>query len=411
MPVLKKLHILFAAAMLSVTPIIADEPDPKNWDQLLEEAKGQEVFWHAWGGSENINAYIAWVGDEVNSRYGVTLTQVKISETANVVARVLAEQSAGRNEGGAVDLVWVNGENFAAMKRQGLLLSNPWSTNLPNYQLTDFENKAVLSMDFTESVDGLESPWGTAQLTFYYDSANPSFESNSPPTSLDELADWIEKNPGRFTYAAPPNFIGTTFLKQVLYGLVDDISVLRQPADQETFDEVTAPLWAWLDKVQPNLWRSGRVYAADTTNLKTLLSDNEIDIAMTFNPGEASSAVIEGLLPQTTRSFVMDYGSIGNAHFVAIPFNANAKAGAMVVANFLMSPEAQARKSDEAIWGDPTVLAIDKLNVEQLSFFDSLAPGEATLSADEFGAILSEPDASWSDALDAEWARRYGAGN
>ncbi|VAW22306.1 ABC transporter, substrate-binding protein YnjB, partial [hydrothermal vent metagenome] len=90
---------------------------------------------------------------------------------------------------------------------------------------------------------------------------------------------------------------------------------------------------------------------------------------------------------------------------------ANAKAAAMVVANFLMSPEAQARKSDEAIWGDPTVLAIDKLNVEQLSFFDSLAPGAATLSAEEFGAILSEPDASWSDALDAEWARRYGAGN
>lgn len=407
----KKLHALLAGAFLALSPASASEPDPQNWDMVLAEAKGQEVFWHAWGGSENINAYIAWVGEEVESRFGVTLTQVKISETANVVARVLAEKEVGRTENGAVDLVWINGENFAAMKRQGLLLSSPWSTFLPNYQLTDFENKAVLTSDFTEPVDGLESPWGTAQLTFYYDSASSAFVDGVPPASLDDLEKWIEANPGRFTYAAPPNFIGTTFLKQVLYGLVDDISVLRQPADKETFDLVTAPLWAWLDRVQPNLWRSGQVFAADTTNLKTLLSDNEIDISMTFNPGEASSAVFEGLLPQTTRSFVMDYGSVGNAHFVAIPFNANAKAGAMIVANFLMSPEAQARKSNEEIWGDPTVLAFEKLNAEQLSYFDSMASGEATLGIEEAGATLSEPDAFWSDALDAEWLRRYGAGN
>ncbi len=416
---LKRLHAFFIAALLAAALVSSQaagagnggRPDPENWEQLLLQAKGQEVFWYAWGGSENINSYIAWVGEQVRERYGITLTQVKVSETANVVARVLAEKSAGRNENGAVDLVWINGENFAAMKRQGLLLDYPWATSLPNYQLTDFENKAVLTMDFTEPVDGLESPWGTAQLTFYYDSANPAFAGGSPPSSLEELAAWIKKNPGRFTYAAPPNFIGTTFLKQVLYGLVDDISVLRQPADRQTFDRVTAPLWEWLDRVHPDLWRSGRVFAADTTNLKTLLSDNEIDIAMTFNPGEASSAINEGLLPETTRSFVMDYGSIGNAHFVAIPFNAGSKAGAMVVANFLLSPLAQARKNDETIWGDPTVLAYDKLNAGQRALFDSLQSGAATLGASQLGATLSEPDAFWSDALDAEWTRRYGAGN
>ena len=34
----------------------------------------------------------------------------------------------------------------------------------------------------------------------------------------------------------------------------------------------------------------------------------------------------------------------------------------MVVANFLLSPEAQLRKQDPAVWGDPTVLAMDKLD-------------------------------------------------
>jgi ABC-type uncharacterized transport system YnjBCD substrate-binding protein len=54
-------------------------------------------------------------------------------------------------------------------------------------------------------------------------------------------------------------------------------------------------------------------------------------------------------------------GTLGNTHFVAIPFNANAAAGAMVFADFLLSPEAQAHKQDVSVWGDPTVLAIEKL--------------------------------------------------
>lgn len=228
--------------------------------------------------------------------------------------------------------------------------------------------------------------------------------------SLDALADWIKANPGRFTYAAPPNFIGSTFLKQLAFGLVEDTELLRKPVDPATFDEVTAPIWAWLDEVHPNLWRSGRVFAADTTQMKTLLADSETTIAMTFNPGEASSAIADGLLPDSTRSFVLDYGSLGNAHFVTIPFNANAKAGAMVIADFLMSPEAQARKADENIWGDPTVLAYDKLDAKGQGLFDALASGQATLGAADLGNTIAEPDASWTEKLEREWAKRYGAG-
>ena len=277
-----------------VAPALAVDPDPSDWQAVLGEAKGQTVYFNAWGGSDNINAYIAWVGDEVAARYGITLEHVRLSETADAVNRVLSEKQAGRDEGGAVDLVWINGENFAAMKRAGLLLDEAWSDRLPNYALADTEGKATLLTDFTTPVCGLESPWGTAQLSFYYDSA----EIAEPPVSLDALAGWIAENPGRFTYAAPPNFIGTTFLKQLAYGLVEDPSVLSRPVDPETFDAVTAPVWAFLDRIHPDLWRAGRVFAADTTQLKMLLADREIDIAMTFNPGEASSAIHEACCPR-----------------------------------------------------------------------------------------------------------------
>jgi hypothetical protein len=47
----------------------------------------------------------------------------------------------------------------------------------------------------------------------------------------------------------------------------------------------------------------------------------------------------------------MEKGALTNSHFLAIPFNASARAGAKVVVNFLLSPAAQARKSDPAFWG------------------------------------------------------------
>jgi putative thiamine transport system substrate-binding protein len=61
-----KISTLFAgaltAAMALSQPARAADPDPRNWDAVLEEARGQTVYFNAWGGSENINSYIDWAG-------------------------------------------------------------------------------------------------------------------------------------------------------------------------------------------------------------------------------------------------------------------------------------------------------------------------------------------------------------
>jgi putative thiamine transport system substrate-binding protein len=393
------LLLLGGARSLAATPTV----DPKNWADVLNRARGQIVYFDAWAGEARTNDYIAWAAREISRRFSITLRHVKLSDTAEAVSRVIAEKAAARDENGSIDLIWINGPNFAAMKQNNLLFG-PWAQELPNFAYVDIEKKPAVSQDFAVAPDGLEAPWGLAQLVFYYDAAR----LNSPPKSTEQLLAFAQAHPGRFTYPDPSNFLGATFLKQILIETVTDKSILQQPVDSR-FDAVTAPLWAYLDTLNPLLWRGGRAFPADSAALRSLLADHEIDIAFSFDPAEASASIARGELPSSVRSYVLTGGTLGNANFLAIPYNAAHKEGAMVVANFLLSPEAQARKQDPALWGGMTVLSMSRLSPADRKLFDSLDLGIAGLSPNEMGAALAEPQASWMPRLTEEWRRRYGA--
>ncbi len=377
--------------------------DVDHWSAVEATAMGQEVYFHAWGGDPRRNEYIEWAAEQVLNRNGVIVKLVKLADTGEAVSQVVSEKAAGRDSDGAVDVVWINGPNFASMKEQELLFG-PWAESLPNWQYVDVEGKPTVQNDFTVPTEGLEAPWGMAQLIFYYDTERLP----EPPTSIAALGEWLEENPGRFTYPQPPDFHGLTFLKQAAYEFMDDPTVLQEPVDPDHYEELTEPLWAWLDNITPNLWRSGRAYPASGTQMKQLLADGEIEIAFSFNQSEASAAIAAGELPDTVRSFVLDGGTIGNANFVAIPYNASSREGAMVFANFLISPEAQARAQDPAVLGNFTVLDMAKLNETHRARFDSLDLGVATLTPEELGKSLPEPHPSWMERMSDDWIARYG---
>jgi len=403
------LSVCLTQALVAAAAAQTATPDPVDWAAVEAQARGQTVYWNAWGGSQTINDYIDWVDDILQERYEVSIVHVKLDDTANAVAKVVAEKAAGRDSDGSVDLIWINGENFASMKHNDLLFSPGWATKLPNWRYVDVENKPTILTDFTIATDGLESPWGGAKLVFFYDLVRT--DTDSLPDSAQELLAWAKANPGRFSYPQPPDFIGSSFLKQVLSEVIDDRSKLLHPVDEATFERDVAPLFAYLDELHPHLWRSGKAYPANYPDMKQKMADGELDIIFAFNPAEASSAIAAGELPDTVRSFTFSGGTLGNTHFVAIPYNASAKAGALVAANFLISPEAQWRKQDPQIWGDPTVLAIDKLSPEDQARFAALDLGVATLPPEELGPALDEPHPDWMERIEQVWRERYGAGN
>jgi putative thiamine transport system substrate-binding protein len=396
----------FLALSLSLAlPAAVYAQVPEQWPAIVDQARGQTVYFNAWGGESNTNNYIRWAAGQVEDRYNIDLVHVKLGDTAEAVSRVVAEKQGGNTDEGAVDLIWINGENFATLKQADLLFG-PWVDRLPNFQLTDPENNPAVTTDFTVPVEGLEAPWSKAQVVFYYDRSL----TDNPPGSMPELIEWAKANPGEFSYPKPPQFLGTTFLKQALIELTDNRDALYGPVSDADFEAVTAPLWAFLDQLHPHLWRSGRNFPDNGPALRRLMGDGALSLAFSFSPAEVPAAIANNELLPTVESYVLDGGTIGNVSFLAIPFNAQHKAGAMVVANFMLSPEAQARKQSPENWGSLTVLDMDELNGQQQALFEALPSPKGGVTADQLQRVVEEPHASWVDALETAWLERYSGG-
>ena len=380
---MKKLCIALCSLLLATFTQAAN----LDWSKIEQQARGQTVYFYAWGGSQEINNYLRWADKRLTQQYGVHLKHVKVGDTAEAITRLAAEKTANKNSDGSVDMVWINGENFKSMKRYDLL-SEAFATDLPNWQYVD--KSLPVTTDFAEPTLGLEAPWGTGQLVFIYDKAHLA----NPPRSFAAMLDYAKAHPYKLSYPQPPSFHGTSFLKAALLELASDSKALYQPVDSQTFAAISAPLWHYLDQFHKVAWRQGKQFPASGAETIKLLDDGELDLAISFNPNEATSAQLQGKLSDSTAVYAMQAGALSNIHFLAIPWNASAKEGALVAINFLLSPQAQSLKGDLAIWVDPTVLASQYIS------------GSAK-NTQLFNAI-AEPHPSWQAALEAEWQRRYG---
>ncbi len=307
-----------------------------SWDAVLAQADGQTVNWYMYGGDDTLNAFVTgYVADQLG-RAGVTLNQVKITDTVDAVSKVLGEVQAGRTTDGSVDAIWVNGENFATGV-QANLWSCGWDKTLPNSAFVDFTDPAVAA-DFGIDVNGCEAVWQQADSALVYDSAKLG---TSDVASMGALFDWVRANPGQFTYPAPPDFTGSMAVRTILYDTIGGPDALAGPFDENTYTSAIAKLWPRLNDIARSLWRGGATYPQSQSAVEKLYSDGEISAFFTYGPGSVGDQVDKGLYPASTRQAVLAGGNLGNRSFVAIPANAAHQAGAKVLANVLQDPQTQ----------------------------------------------------------------------
>jgi putative spermidine/putrescine transport system substrate-binding protein len=380
-----------------------DEVDPTEWDQVVGAAEGATLDLHMWGGSTEIDRFVDEVYSPRLAELGITLNRVPLADTADAVNAVLGELEAGRTADGSVDVVWINGENFATMRQADALLTG-WSEELPNADLVDWEDPAV-AFDAGLPVDGAESPWGSAQFQFVHD--RDRTDGADLPRDYAELADWIVDNPGRFTYPAPPSFHGSRFVKQWFYELAGGPDPWVDAFDEDVYERAAEPLWELLDELRPHLWRAGETYPNDIADLDQLFANGEVDLTFTQLPAGIGANIDAGTLPATARPFVFDTGTIADHHYLAIPVNAGDPAAAMVFADLVLEPDLQAAKLDPASgWGDGLAIAVDRLDDDQVASVDAIVRELGPTSVEQ-GRLTDVrlPDSlgELTRALDRDW--------
>lgn len=345
------------------------------WEDVLAHARERTVSFYMWGGSDSINTWVdTYVARQVKEKYGITLKRVPLAATGDVIQKWLGEKQADANGHGSADLIWINGENFKTA-RQGDLLWGPFADRLPSFTAYYDTQAADVTSDFGYPVEGYEVPWGKAQFVMVYDSA----QVPNPPRSFSQLAEWVKANPGRFTYPAPHlDFTGSAFLRMALYETTGGYQQYLGEFDKQQLESNWTATFDYLNGLKPYLWRRGETYPESLAKLDQLFADGEVWFTMHYNPASASNLIAKGTFPASTRTYVLDAGTIGNTHFLAIPFNAPNKAGAMVVADFLLSPEAQISKFDPQNWGDFPAFDPAKLTDAQRQALAGIDQGPAT---------------------------------
>jgi putative spermidine/putrescine transport system substrate-binding protein len=385
----------------------AGDFDLDDWDSVLAAAEGRTINWYLWGGSDSINAFVdSFYGAALKERYDITLNRVPLADTVDAVNQVLSEKQAGADPG-AVDLIWINGENFFTLKQADMLYRD-WAQKIPNARLVDWENPAI-HLDFGIPVENQESPWSSAQFQFIYDSAR--MDEEQLPRSYAGLKEWACAHPGRFTYIAPGpgGFLGTRFAKGALYEISGGAQQW-QTFDRALWDRHAPGLWAYFNELEPCLWRAGETYPKDESELVSLFANREVDFSMTNDITGAGRWIADGRMPDTARAFVFDDYMIGDFNYVAIPLNAPNKAAALVLANLLLEPEFQAAQIlPENGFGLGYAIDVTRVtDAAQAALLEESAGklGEAAAPASDLAnSIAGDSAAEYQNLLEQDWLK------
>ncbi len=373
-------------------------PLQMSWEEVLQEARGSTVHLMMWQGDPFINRYMnEYVKPKLDSLYGIHLVLLE-GQGNRIVSQVMTEKEAGIRRGG-IDMGWINGETFYQLRQiEGLF--GPFVEKLPNSRYIDFDNPFI-AFDFQQAVEGYECPWGNVQQVIIYD----SLRVPDPPRNMEALAAYVEARPGTFTLSN--DFTGMTLLKAFLTELAGAPDTFYGPFREKTYLKYSGKLWDWLNHYKKYFWRRGETFPDAVAPLHQLFINGELNFSMSNNDAEVDNKILQGLFPESTRAYVPDHGSIQNSHYMGIMANGANKAGAMVVANFLISPEAQWRKADPAVWGDGTVLARKKLSREWQKKFAAIPHRKYSPSRDEIGEkAIREFDAEYMIRLYEDFRKK-----
>ncbi len=355
----------------------------EDFEALVEAAKGTEVNFYGWGGDENLNNWLDnYYAPLMKEKYDITINRVPMG-IEDILSQLTGELQASPvgaanvdNSDGTIDMIWVNGENFATASENNMLLDN-YAWKAPNLKKYMDPMSTKLHFDFGFPIQNREIPYGEAQLVMY----NNSAVTPETPASTAELLDFVKKYPGKVTYPALPDFTGSAFVRNIIYDIVGYEQFQTMEPDKATVKAAIQPALDYLVELNPYLWNEGKTFPASSTQMANMFADGELVFGMSYAAYGVAVQIENKTFPETAQTFLFDKGMIGNTNYLAIPINSPNKAGAIVAINEMISPEVQAERFKTL----RTLPVVDYplLDAAQKAAFDGVDIGKGVLPQDE----------------------------
>jgi len=366
-------YILLAVLFLGCSndKVLKEDILEKSFEQIKKDSKNTEVSIYMWGGSKEVNNYFdLFVVPQVKDIFNIKLNRVPIDDVKTVLQKIELEKDSDRR--GTVDIIWINGENFKIAKSKNLLYGS-FVSKLPNYNnFVDINNSSNL-LDFSEPTQGLEAPFGRAQFVMVYNSK----KVKNPPKNNQELFNWIKENPNRFTYPTIPDFTASAFVRQLFINSIGGV----ENFDKSSYKSELKSLFKSLNGIEPFMFKKGIYMPNNSALLDTLYANGSVDFTFSYNPSHALNKIKTSNFPKSTKTAIFEGGTLANTHFLSIPKSSSNVEGAMVVINFLLSPLAQYEKAKNEVWGDGSVLSMNKLSPKIKNDFLNLSADPSLINS------------------------------
>jgi len=343
------------------------------------------TFWAS--GSDNVRAMFEKQVENFNKTnsggYQVKLEFITSGTGAQSLSdRIIAAKKAGQKKTD-FDLIEFNGDEVLKYVTEG---GEDIFVPLDKNKIPNSKN-----LKFPATFrDDLVVPYRGTTVVLAYNSETVA----TPPTTTEELYQWIKDHPGRFAYNTPGSGgAGGSFVFTSVYNSMPVESMTS--VDAKWKDQWKAG-FDLMKELHPYLYKSGGkvVYPNKNQGTIDLLANKEVDMIPAW-ADMIISQVRQGAIPESIKIAQLDPAFTGSTVTLGIPSMGSNSEAAYAFIDYMLSPEAQNIALDN-------MAAIPVIDFADLD--PELTKTISSLKIDNFrigsiGALSSELNGQWDEQI------------
>ena len=340
-------------------------------------------------GSDNVRqVYEALIEDfNSNSDYADQYTaelQFMLSGTGTQsMTDMLAAAYQANQTNTDYDLVDVGGDDLSA------LISRVGEEAFVKLDDSKIPNAERVSAESSLAADYVQPYRGTTVILAYDSEAVPN-----PPTTMDELVDWMKENPGRFAYNAPgTGGAGDSFARTSVYNFLPEEAMT---SDDTSWEDQWDEGFQFLTDIHQYMYTSGGsiVYPNKNQGTLDLLNQGEIDMCPNWADMVLSQRA-DGTLKDTIKITQIDPAFTGSLQSLAIPTFGSNEDGAYAFIDYMLTDSAQEILVKEMA----AIPLVDTSNIDMTGYEDVMNLDVSNFRIMSIGDLGTDFNARWDSEI------------